>query len=88
MFPSSPKDSPANNERFPYTKGEIHTYVGLSLTYQAEENFQPKVVQAVHPVLLVEVDEPSPSIHVGPVLPHRLDSCLEHAVIAPSDEPR
>ena len=39
-------------------------------------------------MLLVEVDEPSPSIHVGLVFPHGLDPRLEHAVVASGDEAR
>ena len=62
--------------------------IKIGLTYQAEENFQPEVVQAVHPVLLVEVDEPSPSVHVGLVFPHGLDPRLEHAVVAAGNEAR
>ena len=57
-------------------------------TYQAEEDLEPEVIQAVYPVLLVEVDEPSSTVHVGLVFPHGLDPCLEHAVVATGDEAR
>ena len=39
-------------------------------------------------MLLVEVDEPSPSVHVGLVFPHGLDARLEKAVVAAGDEAR
>ena len=57
-------------------------------TYKAEEDFEPEVVKVSDPVLLIEVDEPPPSVHVGPVFPHGLDPRLEHAVVAAGDEPR
>ena len=58
-----------------------------SLTYEAEHNLEPEVVQAGRPLPLVQVDEPPAAPAVLVVLPHGLDALLEQAVVTASGQP-